>query len=534
MVSIPCSAAALAIHRKINRTTTPYPRDSSMQERFEHWAARRPGAPAVIQGDREVSYHELNRLANGLARALRAEGVGPGASVGVCVPRSPEMLVALLGILKCGATFVPLDREWPDERFRHVVADAGCRWVLSDQPEQIAERFDGVEARLLLLDGRTLTACDTNPPYASTAESIACVYYTSGSTGRPKGVPILHRGINRTVFFTAFGPVDDRSRILQLGSLTFDMATSEIWGALLGGGTLVLYPPEPVRLSRLGEVIRTGRINLVALPTSLFNLIVDEAPEVLDPVATMTVGGEAQSHRHMAKALRAYGPGRVFNLYGPTESTCVATCYPVDNLPRDDMPFPIGRPLQNTRLYVLADGARRLCEPGEIGELCLAGDGLAAGYLGLPDLTREQFVHRDIAGVRERLYRTGDRGYLLSSGDVVFTGRRDEQVKVNGFRVELGEVRHHLGGHPAVKRCFVTVSEGDGPRSLVAFVIPNTTDITEEDLREHLVTTLPRYMVPARIHVRGDLPLTSHGKVDRRALHASREPRPMQGVFPHA
>ena len=182
----------------------------------------------------------------------------------------------------------------------------------------------------------------------------------------------------------------------------------------------------------------------------------------------------------------------------------------------------------------LADDAQRLCEPGETGELCLAGDGLVAGYLGLAELTREHFIHRDIAGVRERLYRTGDRGYLLPSGDVVFTGRYDEQVKVNGFRVELGEVSHHLDRHPAVKRCFVTVIDGDDHRSLVAFVIPNSTDITEQDLREHLVTTLPRYMVPARIHLRGDLPVTSHGKFDRQALHASRDLRPIQGVLPRA
>jgi len=534
MDSVTCSAVALAIHRKINRTATSYPRNTSMQERFEYWAACRPHASAVVQGDREVSYQDLNRLANGLARELRAEGIGPGSAVGVCVRRSPAMLVALLGILKCGGTFVPLDADWPDDRFRHVLTDAGCGWIVADRPERIATRYDGVDARLLPLDERTLATCDANPPCASTGESIACVYYTSGSTGHPKGVQILHRGINRTVFFTAFGPVDERSRILQLGSLTFDMATSEIWGALLGGGTLVLYPPEPVRLSRLAEVIRNGRVNLVALPTSLFNLIVDEAPEILAPVTTMTVGGEAQSHRHMAEALRAYGPGRVFNLYGPTESTCVATCYPVDSLPSDETPFPIGRPLQNTRLYVLSDDARRLCEPDEAGEICLAGDGLAAGYLGLPDLTAEQFVHRDIAGVRERLYRTGDRGYLLPSGDVVFVGRRDEQVKVNGFRVELGEIKHHLHSHPAVKQCFVTVSDAAGHRSLVAFVIPTTADISEDDLREHLVTTLPRYMVPARIHLRDELPLTSHGKVDRQALHASYEPRAPRGVHSHA
>ncbi|MBP2326817.1 amino acid adenylation domain-containing protein [Kibdelosporangium banguiense] len=521
----------MAIHREINRTTTTYPRDSSMQEQFEYWAENRPDAIAAVQGDREVGYRELNRLANGLARDLRNAGAEPGTIVGVCVPRSPDMLVALLGILKCGASFVPLDPHWPDERFHHVVTNSGCEWLISDKP---MERAAGFENRVFLLDARALTGCDSNPPCAASAESIACVYYTSGSTGRPKGVPILHRGINRTVHFTAFGPVDEHSRILQLGALTFDMAASEIWGALLSGGTLVMYPAEPIRLSRLNEVIRAGRVNLVAIPTALFNLVLDEAPEIFDSVATITVGGEAQSRRHMAKALRIYGPGRVFNLYGPTESTCVATCYPIDDVPRGDIPVPIGRPLQNTRLYILADNARTLCGPGQIGEICLAGDGLAAGYLGLPDLTRERFVHRDIAGVRERLYRTGDHGYLLPSGDVVFTGRQDDQVKVNGFRIEPGEISHHLNAHPAVRQCYVTVRDDGDHRSLVAFVVPDNTRTTADSLREHLATVLPRYMVPVRIDLRDALPLTSHGKVDRHALLASREPEAGQGASCHA
>ncbi|MFF8911090.1 amino acid adenylation domain-containing protein [Streptomyces olivaceoviridis] len=535
MESVTFSPTALAIHSEFNRTTTPYPRDSSMQKLFECWARRRPDAAAVIQGTREISYRDLNRLANGLAGRLADVGVGRGVTVGVCMPRSPEMLVVLLGVLKSGGTFLPLDHEWPDERLRHVVTDAGCHVLIGDRSGEIARRVESAaENQFLALDAGPPAACDVDPPCTTTAESIACVYYTSGSTGRPKGVPILHRGLNRLPYITALGPMNEHSRILQLGSLTFDMAASEIWGALLGGGTLVMYPAEPVSLSRLREVIQAGRVNLVQLPTALFNLIVDEAPEILDSVTTIAVGGEAQSRRHMVKALRAYGPGRVSNFYGPTESTCVATCYPVDELPRDDIPFPIGRPLQNTRLYVVADDARRLCGPGEAGELCLAGDGLAAGYLGPADLTSEHFVHRDVAGREERLYRTGDRGYLLPSGDVVFVGREDDQVKVNGFRVELAEISHHLDAHPSVKRCYVTVRDVGGYKSLLAFVIPDDHTVSSADLRGHLTEVLPSYMVPAQVHLRGAFPLTSHGKVDRRALLASCEAQAVQGASSHA
>ncbi|WJV45633.1 amino acid adenylation domain-containing protein [Streptomyces flavofungini] len=513
-----CSDAALAVHRAINRTSSPYPRHSGIPERFEHWAALRPEAPAVVQGSRELSYRLLNRLANGLARELRTRRVGPGTTVGVCVARSPELLVALLGVLKAGATYVPLDTAWPDERLRYVLRDTEAAWVLSDAADALVPRLDGVRPGVLPVDTQELTPDDTDRPSGASADSVACVNFTSGSMGRPKGVPILHRGINRLVHGATYGPMNEHSRVLQITPVTFDIATWEIWGALLNGGVSVLYPAEPIRLSTLDKVVKSGGVTITLLTTALFNLIVDEAPEVLDTVATITTGGEAHSNRHMAEAVRRYGPGRVVNLYGPTECTCVGTYFPVDEPPRDDAPLPIGKPIQNTRLYILDDHARRLCEPGESGEICLAGDGLAAGYLGLPELTRARFVHRVVAGVPERLYRTGDRGHLLPGGDVVFEGRLDDQVKVNSYRIELGEITHQLNASPAVKRSHVTVREHHGAKSLVAFVVPAAPATNPESLRDHLATKLPSYMVPARIHLCETFPLTPNGKVDGRAL----------------
>jgi len=525
-----CSDVALAIHREINQTSRPYPRDSSVPERFEFWAARRPDARAVVQADRELSYRQLNRFANGLAHDLQEEGVEPGTAVGVCVARSPEMLVALLGILKCGGTYVPVDPDWPGDRIRYVVANARCAWLLSDQPFALARQLDGSGCRVLPISEQTLPGRDTNPVCPAGAESIACINFTSGATGHPKGVPILHRGINRLVHSASYGPLDEHSCVLQVTPVTFDIATWEIWAALLNGGTSVMYPAEFIRLSHLDDVIKTGRVSILLLTTALFNSIIDEAPEALETVATITTGGEAYSLRHMAKALRTYGPGRVVHLYGPTECTCIATSYPVDELPPGDAPLPIGRPIQNTRVYILADDARRLCGPGESGEICLAGDGLAAGYLGLPELTREHFIHRSIAGARERLYRTGDRGHLLPTGDVVFEGRRDDQVKVNSFRIELGEITHHLNDHPTVKQSYVTVRDDRGGKSLVAFVVPAGPSTTPESLRDHLATKLPRYMIPAQIHLCDAFPLTPNGKIDRRALLAN-DPSTTSGAF---
>ncbi|MGW3335423.1 amino acid adenylation domain-containing protein [Streptomyces rubiginosohelvolus] len=519
--AVACSGSALAAHRRINRTTAPYPRDSSVVDRFVFWAGRSPDAPAALQQGRVFTYRELDRLSNGLAHTLHENGVVSGSAVAVCVPRSPEMLVALLGVLKCGATYVPVDPRWPHERLSAVLTDAGCDRILTGATGLPDPCLVGTGCLPIEVSRSTLVPRTDRLPCPAGPESIACINFTSGSTGRAKGVPIHHRGIVRLVHGATYGRLDETSRVLQITPVTFDIATWEIWAALLNGGVSVLYPDEFLQLSRLEKVVKRDGVTAVLLTTALFNSVIDEAPEALETVATITSGGEAHSHRHMARAVRTYGSGRVVNLYGPTECTCIATYHPVDEPPGPDAPLPIGRPIQNTRVYVLADEAGRLCEPGQTGEICLAGDGLAAGYLGRPDLTAAAFVRRDIGGVQERLYRTGDLGRLLPTGDLVFEGRLDDQVKINGFRVELGEITHALNGHPHVKQSCVAVRDNQGDRSLLAFVVPSGPEASPDVLRAHVAAKLPRYMVPARVHLCDRFPLTANGKVDRRALLAA-------------
>ncbi|MEV6548983.1 amino acid adenylation domain-containing protein [Streptomyces sp. NPDC051597] len=508
---------AFALHRRINRTATDYPRDSSVPALFAASAARHPDALAVVQDGRAYTYARLDRLSNGLARRMLAQGFTPGSTAGVCLTRSPELIVALLAVLKCGGVYVPFDAGWPDERLRGLLARADCRWVLTDRPEQLARRLGA--CRVLPVD-EGVEECETAPGVEVGGDALAYVNFTSGSTGSPKGVAIRHRSIARLVLGARFARLEADSRLLQLAPVTFDAATFEIWGALLNGGTCVLYPEGLVRLSRLGRVIDDHRVTVVFLTTALFNAVIDEAPGALDGTETVLMGGELHSIPHVAAALRRYGPGRLVHVYGPTEATTFATYHRIDRLIPDSGLLPIGTPIQNTRLYV-TDGTT-LCEPGRTGEICLAGDGLSPGYLGMPELTAERFVDREIDGVGERLYRTGDHGTLLPDGSLVFQGREDDQVKINGFRIELGEVAHHLDRHPAVRRSHVTVSTERGERSLVAFVVADPS-VTSASLRHHLRTLLPAYLVPARIHLCEALPLTATGKVDGRALLAAHD-----------
>ncbi|MEV4441890.1 amino acid adenylation domain-containing protein [Streptomyces sp. NPDC049577] len=528
MTALTHDETALEAHRRLNRTTVPYPDDRGVKELFEERAARRPGATALVHRDTVIDYGELNRLANCLADRLRHEGLRPGETVGVCLDRSVELIVALLAVLKCGAAYLPFDASWPDERLRGLLSGTGCERVLTGARSTLAERLP--RCRVTPVERAALTGDPANPDVRVSPDDIAYINFTSGSTGRPKGVPVRHRGIARLVFGARYARLDERTTLLQLAPVSFDAATFEIWGALLHGGTCVLHPSSFVRLSELRRVLARHGVTVVFLTTALFNTIVDEAPETLSGVDTILTGGEAHSLPHIARALRAYGPDRLVSVYGPTECTTFATYHPVRELRPEESSLPIGRPIQNTRAYVVGDGGR-LCAPGETGEVLLAGPGLSPGYLGMPELTRDRFVEYEIDGGRERLYRTGDRAYLSVHGDLVFQGRQDDQVKINGFRVELGEVAHHLGLHPEVRQSYVTVAEHPaGGKELLAFVVPRGDGCTPESVRAHLRRCLPGYMVPAGIRLCGNLPLSATGKVDRRALLASLETREPTGV----
>lgn len=522
MTRLVASGLALATHERLNRTALSYPSESSVPELFEKCAMRYPDATAIVHGTRRITYRELDHLANGLAAVLYERGLAAGGAVGVAIERSPALIVALLAVLKCGAAYVPFDRRWPERRLEEVLQVAGCAGILTDCGELFTARPD---RWVVQVDDSRLVPSETPPATEVDPAALAYVNFTSGSTGRPKAVPIQHRSIARLVFGARYARLDARSTLLQLAPVHFDAATFEIWGALLHGGTCVLYPGSHLRLSQIGQVLRGNGVTVLFLTTVLFNTIVDECPDVIASLETVLTGGEAHSLGHMRRAMELYGPERVVSVYGPTECTTFATYYPVREVDARHARFPIGQPIQNTRAFVVAGG--RLCEPGETGELLLAGPGLSPGYLGMLELTRQRFVYHDIGDSRERLYCTGDLVYLSDGGDLIFMGRQDDQVKVNGFRVELGEVAFHLDQSDDVQQSYVTVDQTDGgEKVLVAFVVPSTAGCTVDSVRSHLRSRLPEYMRPAAVHLRTRLPLTATGKVDRQALLAGAGPDP--------
>ncbi|KQV19258.1 MULTISPECIES: amino acid adenylation domain-containing protein [unclassified Kitasatospora] len=511
--------AALAAHRALNHgTTSPYP-ELGVKELFEAQAARRPAATALVHPGGSLDYRTLDGLANDLAARLSAAGVRPGDTVTVRMARSAELIIALLATVKCGAAYLPADPAWPDDRLHALLERTGGTHVLTraDDAEDVLARLPG--RHVLPVEQGSLTERQDSPAYRGSPDDIAYINFTSGSTGTPKGVPVRHRGIVRLVHDARYARLDEDTVLLQLAPASFDAATFEIWGALLHGGTCVLYPDSFIRLGRLRRVLTEHRVSVLFLTTALFNTVVDEAPDTLATVTTVLTGGEAHSLTHMATALRVYGTERIVSVYGPTECTTFATYHPVRQLHPDESSLPIGRPIQNTRAYVVQDG--RLCEPGETGEILLAGPGLSPGYLGLPETNARQFVDLDLDGVRERLYRTGDRACLSERGHLVFQGRLDDQVKVNGFRIELGEIAYHLDAHVGVRQSFVTTRpNGQGGQELVAFVVPDAAGRAPEEFRAHLLVRLPAYMVPSVVRLCEALPLTATGKVDRRALLA--------------
>lgn len=508
------SPEALAIHDSINLTSVPYP-DCSIKTLFEGRAERRGTAPCIVYRDEVLSYREINQLANGLAARLRRLGVSPGDTVGVCVTRSPELVVALLAVTKCGAAYLPFDATWPDELLTSIFNDTRCRLLVIKGARGLADRFPDFD--IVLVNRDMLDRVEENLALDVAGDAVAYINFTSGTTGKSKGVQIQHRSIARLVTSPSYTRLDERTVVLNMSPVTFDAATFEIWGPLSNGGMCVLYPFGIPRLSELHRLVERWGINCVFLTTALFNTVIDEAPDALRGVRTILFGGEAYSDKHVRLALNAYGGGRLVHVYGPTECTTFATYYPVDRMPASSSGLPIGGPIQNTVLYLVSDGW--LCRPGEVGEILLGGPGLSPGYLEAGFVREDGFGEFDIGGKCQRLYRTGDYGYFLDSGELIFQGRSDDQVKINGFRVELSVVSRALGEHPNVSQCYITV-KGDaaGEKILLAFVVPRGESFDPHQVREDLRSGLPAYMLPRVIHACDKLPLLATGKVDRRAL----------------
>ncbi|HEX8282849.1 MAG TPA: amino acid adenylation domain-containing protein [Pyrinomonadaceae bacterium] len=506
-----------------SHTPSPAAPRSCVHELFEEQAALTPDAVAVEFMSERVTYAELNARANRLARHLRESGVGAETAVGLCVERSSELIVAMLGVLKAGGAYVPLDPQYPIERLTYMLADAGINVLVTRKAFLDAvPAYDG-RAVCLDADAELIGARDAaNLPCVTTRESLAYVMYTSGSTGRPKGVSVPHRGIVRLVRETAYAGFTSDEVFLQLAPASFDASTFEIWGALLNGGRLVVMPPHQPSLSEIGEAIRAAGVTTLWLTSGLFNLMVDERLEDLKTLRQLLAGGDVLSAAHVEKFLAAAEGCRLINGYGPTENTTFTCCHTVAAGAVEGS-VPVGRPIAHTQVYVL-DEAFEPVPVGVAGELYVGGAGLARGYANAPALTAEKFVpHPHAAEPGARLYKTGDRVRFLPDGCIEFLGRNDRQVKVRGFRVELGEIESALGRHEAVREVAVVArSAGElGVKQLVAYVVvADGQTATPAALRAHARELLPEHMAPAAFVLLDRFPLTPNGKLDLKALPA--------------
>jgi len=506
-----------------NGTAREYPREAGIHELFEEQVRCTPEAVAVEYGQSQLSYRELNERANRLAGYLRRHGVGPEVMVGLCIERSVEMVVGVLGILKAGGAYVPLDPEYPAARLSFMLEDTAAPVLLVQ--EKLRERLPAYKGRVISLDGdwgeiEKERADDLK--VAAGGRNLAYVIYTSGSTGRPKGTCIEHRSVVRLVKNTNYIELGPKEVVMQFAPISFDASTLELWGSLLNGAKLAVCPAGLLSLEELGQFIRERGVTTLWLTAALFNQMVDTQLDNLRGVRQLLAGGEALSVAHVRRMLGVIGSGRLINGYGPTENTTFTCCYVMTADTRIENTVPIGRPIANTRVYVL-DRHMQPVPMGVPGELYVGGDGLAREYLHQPQLTAEKFVADPFDPTGQgRLYRTGDLVRYLPEGNLEFLGRIDQQVKIRGFRIEPGEIEAVLNRQPQVREAVVVAREdAPGDKRLVAYVVAKgASEGLVEGLREQLRASLPDYMVPVAFVVLDALPLTPNGKVDRKALPA--------------
>lgn len=497
-----------------NDTAVPLP-EACIRQIFEQQVAQRPDAVAIEFEQEQLSYHELNRRADELARRLQREGVKAEVFVGVMLERSVELFVALLGITKAGGVYVPINLTDPPKRVQFILQDAGVQVLVTSK--QIAASLGNTGLTQVYVDEISEETAPF-PLSSTTPDNLAYLMYTSGSTGTPKGVEITQRNVLRLVKGANYADLNSEEIFMQFAPVSFDASTFEIWGCLLNGARLVVFPPYLPSLAELAQFINTKQVTTLWLTSGLFHQLVEGVVSGLGALKQLLAGGEELSPAHVCKALDQMNDCRLINGYGPTETTTFACCYQV---PRDfSAPsVPIGRPISNTTAYVL--NAMQPAGVGERGELFIGGEGLGRGYHNRPDLTAERFLPNPY-GVRpgDRLYRSGDAARYLNHGVIQFLGRVDDQVKISGFRIEPREIEVVLSSHPALTAAVVVVKEfTPGDKFLVAYVVAQSKPGPDSDeLRGYLKERLPEYMAPSVFVALDALPLTPHGKIDRAAL----------------
>jgi len=488
---------------------------------FEAQAEQSLSSRAVVAHDGQYSYAELNRRSNQLAHYLQSLGAGPETRVGIAVPRSAEMIVAALAVLKAGAAYVPIDPAYPLQRFTYLVEDSEVSLLLTHRlvPEGLSSRSINIiplESHWSKVAGRP----EYNPDPTTNGANLAYIIYTSGSTGNPKGVMVSHGNVINSTDVRARYYSQQPNRFLVLSSFSFDSSVAGIFWTLTSGGELWL-PPEGTEknVARISEFIRHGSItHLLALPSLYKSLLLHSTNNELRCLRTVIVAGEPCPADLVTEHFHHLPEARLFNEYGPTETTVWCTVYEASPI-RSYHSVPIGRPLMNLEAHIL-DPEMKSVAPGKAGQLYIGGPQVARGYLNRPDLTAERFVPDPFAGVPgARLYRSGDMAKYLADGNIDFLGRADQQVKIRGYRVELGEIESGLRQHPQIQDAAVACKNaGNDNQRLVAYVVPKREGIDAATLRRFLRQSLPEYMIPAIYVSLRSLPLNANGKLDREAL----------------
>ncbi|MDM0076073.1 amino acid adenylation domain-containing protein [Variovorax sp. J2P1-59] len=493
---------------------------------FDRQVAARGDAIALIGEDGPLSYRELADRAERMARRLQARGVRAGDTVGVMLDRSSAAVVVLLGILKAGAVYVPVQPDFPPDRIAFMLSHSDVGLVVT----QAAHRQLVPTGRALLSIDETIDDEASLPPFAPApagGESVAYVMYTSGSTGTPKGIEICHRSILRLVVGARYVELPPGEAMLHAAPLGFDASTLELWGPLLNGGICVVHDEQVPTGAGLARTIAQHSVKTAWLTAALFNAVVDDDPALLAGLRQLLTGGEALSVPHVRRAMAALPGITLINGYGPTECTTFAATHRIPrDLPADARSVPIGLPINDTALRVLSPTMAML-PAGLVGELCIGGRGLARGYLQRPDLSAERFVRDPFGGPDDRLYRTGDQARWLPDGTIEYIGRIDGQVKIRGHRIETGEIEAALLAHPGIKSCAVIArADAAGRLRLVAYLVARSAEVPWTALRQHLAERLPEAMLPAAQVWLDQLPVTVNGKLDRRALPEPPRQRP--------
>ena len=501
-----------------NNSATPYPTEFCIHQLFEEQVARTPEAIAGIHKTGQLTFTQMNARANQLAHYLQRQGVGPETRVALFLERSLDLVISLLGILKAGGSYVPLDPNYPAERIAYLLTDAQPALLLTQENFlQNLPLYDGTIVYLETTRSDIEREPHTSPNCLASPDNLAYIIYTSGSTGRPKGIQVTHRNVGNLVqWHQGAFELSQHDRTTHLAGLAFDATVWEIWPTLLAGGCLVLPKSEDLRLSpdRLQDWLIRENITISFLPTPLAESILPVPWPATVPLRIMQTGGDVL-HHYPPTGL----PFTFVNNYGPTENTVVTTSgivTPISN--KRNQPPPIGQPIANTQIFVI-DPFTQLVPTGVYGELLIGGDGLSRGYLNQPALTAEKFHPHPFSEVPgARVYRTGDQVRWTYSGVLEYLGRKDGQIKIRGYRIEVGEIEAVLGEHPSVSKAVISCREDrPGEKELVAYIVGK---ISPSELRHYLQNRLPTYMVPSAFVLVEALPFTPNGKIDRQALPA--------------